>query len=145
MYKGKCWSQCPDGTYVKDSERCEPCEEGCKHCSDEETCEECDEEHFLYQGDCFTTCPSGTYAVGRKCRECTPNCKWCSSESECGECNNGFYLYNKKCYEECPSQTFLDISSSNCKDCPSHCLSCKGGTSTSEKFNVCYYRKSFSF
>ena len=99
-YQGKCYSQCPSGTY-KINYICYDCNQDCKECLHKDDCISCtDSNKFLRNGRCISSCDNGYYISKEdqytKICECyLPQCKICSLESKnqnlCVTCNDNFF------------------------------------------------------
>lgn len=104
LYKGTCYSKCPENTKLEKNEACTlVCPDKCKACT-ESACIECESSYGFYQDTC-QACPTGTFLVSGFCEDCSANCSNCTSLDACQSCLAG-YLLNGVCLDECPSGYF---------------------------------------
>ncbi|MCQ2818046.1 MAG: hypothetical protein MJ252_12340 [archaeon] len=151
--KNICYKCNSDNYFLTNEGTCEPCAEGCQHCTDKTTCKEC--YHFGYylkKGGCSTCpthclqCDAGTcykcegkfYPSLFECKSCPSHCEKCS-ESGCEVCEEGYFMdgttckaCNKNCAAcdgnenkctKCPKGFFLQ--NDVCKACGNGCIYCR--------------------
>jgi hypothetical protein len=124
MYKGNCYSSCPDGTYAK-SGVCYDCIKPCKLCTDDKICTTCIDRYYLWGSTCTDLCPVGTARVVVRCVSCSdPNCKNCSATAldKCITCKDGWFLLNGSCMATCPDGYFA--LNGSCLACINGCKTC---------------------
>lgn len=126
LYNGKCYSNCPVGTYEY-GRFCFACEDGCDECKNSYTCTKCSPKKVLYLGDCLETCPTGWIPVDGECKRCKGmHCTSCSAKdlSVCEVCSDGYILYDGICTLTCPIGTFYSAEAHTCKKCRDYCDVC---------------------
>jgi len=125
LVDGKCLDKCPNGTFKVD-QTCQPCDKGCKVCSNSKTCDECEKPNVVFNGKCVPNCPLGWVNNNKgSCVQCAQqDCDVCDSSNTglCLVCKLPSMLYKGQCNKVCPIGTFPD--SPNCKDCPNGCSIC---------------------
>lgn len=130
LYQGKCYLQCPNGSFTMDYANCISCSDNCGKCEGIDACIECENNTALINGECVNECPSGTMPVTDsnglvQCVTCTPGCNVCGGPDNCEICSVGF-LYEGKCIELCPEGTYANYDNSKCISCVDNCGSCTG-------------------
>lgn len=131
ILKEQCVTVCPNGTYVKSSERkeCVSCQDNCMSCVSYQNCTKCNYPYNLINGYCSTGCPSGTYLTSYlNCSACPSTCITCTGPSSCSSCQQNFYLFfntsGNSCFSSCPATYFTDVRSGWCIKCLSTCSAC---------------------
>ena len=141
-YLGKCYNQCPKGTYGNNN-LCYECDSDCNECDNKNGvyCLSCkDSNKYLNEGKCVSTCSYGHYTDNSN-KICCPlnKCSQCNKESLeknfCTACFSGYYpLYKDKqqnifdCYQKFDGY-YLDKSETKFyfKECYSSCETCEIG------------------
>ena len=137
LFKGKCYSECPQDTFVytaeDGSQSCKECDKKCKACDGPKNgqCSKCIDKYYLYNASCVDKCPVRMAPVLNKktgviqCKDCGNNCQECTSPTECQTCDNNWYLYNKLCVKTCPKHsTYHVVKPNECRQCPNECETC---------------------
>ena len=141
-YQGKCFDECPVGTFIK-GRTCVECEANCDKCFDAQTCLECSEGFVEYKYDCIKECPAGYVDVDGHCVPCSARyCDKCDKTdlTKCIVCNKDYpILYESKCYATCPVRTYYDEEAKTCKPCINGCLKCLDGL-TCESCDMMHWR-----
>lgn len=128
LFKGDCYTKCPDYTYAnEDTRKCEFCndDEKCIKCNptNPSECEKCNSS-ILYGAKCIDKCPDGTYYDKEidSCSECNPNCELCASKDTCDKCKADLVLLDSQCLTSCPDK-YVKVGNI-CKQCAPDCLNC---------------------
>ena len=120
-------SACRTGYYASGSS-CKRCPTNCVRCTSSTRCSQCNTGHY-----------------GSHCQHsCRSHCTSCTADKNCQGCKTGYY--GSYCHHSCPSGCLLQIcrksdgycsegckdgyymSSSKCKNCPSHCSRCSSSS-----------------
>jgi len=103
LKNGQCVQDCGE-SFVAIANECQPCDNGCKVCSnsDQHECLECSELN-LKNGKCVSDCGATNYADNKVCKSCIDSCDICNSNQNCSKCSTGFvYQENlNKCLDAC--------------------------------------------
>lgn len=87
------------------------------------------QEPFFYPGTstCANICSIGYFVEdGNICQSCIENCDSCSDKLTCENCKEGFEISDDKlCMRKCELGQYSS-SPTECSDCHSSCLGCKG-------------------
>lgn len=124
MYRGNCFSSCPEGTFPR-SGVCNDCIRPCRSCSSENTCTTCIDRFYLWGNTCTDLCPEGTARVVVRCMPCSDsNCRNCSASAlnTCITCKQGWFLLNGSCVANCP-EGFYALNGT-CLSCLTGCKTC---------------------
>jgi len=136
LFKGKCLTSCPEGTFSNKNNKCKPCGiDNCSKCSEGKTCTRCLNGYVLLNNKCVPEpCPAG-YVVNTVTNSCVPchvsNCLTCplNDLKICTRCVSPFFLLNNNlCVSNCPNGFYKDNTSQTCLPCSSNCKSCQNSS-----------------
>jgi proprotein convertase subtilisin/kexin type 5 len=137
LYMGQCLPACPDG-FFSSSSVCTACTSPCLTCRSAAACLTCTAGKLLVDGTCqdcgqsCNECAPAWYNSAKGCTPCGDNCVKCISPTNCYQCYPGYMLSSANtCVQEIPPSsctTYQFYSGTDCKACPSSCLTCQSLT-----------------
>ncbi|ELP86037.1 cysteine protease, putative [Entamoeba invadens IP1] len=133
--KTKCYSTCPNGTYVSGN-YCKKCSTAnCAICNANNVCTQClTNFDKTASNQCVAQpCGDGEYGTKPNCNKCISNCQTCTDNIYCSLCAGEAKLQEdkKKCYTTCPSGTYA--TATYCKKCTTaNCLECNNNNECSK-------------
>ncbi|ESU36010.1 Variant-specific surface protein [Giardia duodenalis] len=129
LYRGGCYTACPDGFYGKGDNTCASCDGSCDKCEAKtptsSRCTKCAVTHVPIDGACETIA-----AAGAKCTAKS------APDGTCQSCGEGRYLYKGGCYTACPDG-FYGKGDNTCASCDGSCDKCEAKTPTSSRCTKC--------
>ncbi|CAF98316.1 unnamed protein product [Tetraodon nigroviridis] len=128
LHQGRCWSNCPDGSYEGTDGTCEACDSSCRTCDGIKTqCLSCADGYYLESGTCSLNCTLRTYpADDGTCRRCPPHCDICSDDRTCFKCSFLYLMLHGACKASCPRGYYEDMEEGRCGQCHPTCGTCSG-------------------
>ena len=104
FYGGKCFDECPDGTFLMSNNTCGKCMAPCSTCNNLLECVTCIPQTYLniIDSTCVARgeCPTNAYAddITQQCIQCDSSCDTCNgpSSQDCLACNTDLGFLEKK-------------------------------------------------
>ncbi|EAR90744.2 zinc finger lsd1 subclass family protein (macronuclear) [Tetrahymena thermophila SB210] len=136
LYKGKCYEQCPDNSYILPPDKQQSREQ--KECGD---CYDYDPQCTSCTSNMCTMCNTGyclDISTGKCIKNITnqcpimtckdDNCLKCDSNGKCTDCKKQYFLLDDQCSKQCNKGYYNDTSNNKCIDCKTYlgknCISC---------------------
>ncbi|XP_071529775.1 furin-like protease 2 isoform X2 [Panulirus ornatus] len=133
LTNGSCLTNCPEGFFEMEDNRCGSCYPQCKTCvgGSSSSCASCRSNSFLHNGKCVYRCPKGTYGEQEthECLVCPTGCASCNGEF-CNSCIEGWRMKAGRCVARPNRCNINEFAASNgaCRPCHSSCFSCIGSS-----------------
>jgi len=123
---GSCDTECCDGFYNYNNQRCAPCSKDCEECSNALRCTKCRKGQKLdSEGRCVDKCKNGQTTFKGECVPCVDKlCIRCKREAPeiCVRCPAGVFLHDHKCIKKCPAKHYP--LGNSCHPCHKDCKDC---------------------
>lgn len=138
LYKGVCYSLCPNGTFGDEqSGKCLLCSPNCLRCygNQPKQCISCQPGYIMNINECVQKCPLYKFLDSKyQCEKCYPLCERCFGPAsfQCLTCAPDWHLYDHSCHLTCPIGTFQNHDENGnliCTRCSEGCTECNDANS----------------